>query len=295
MRDGKIFTGYYKNWTKLSKEDQQAVIAERTRLGVVAEPRKKRFSGPKGMKKQIKALKKAAKASQWQIASLKRRIGEQPSSSSDSEESKSSSTDNNAGNAFGGRTEKARNKQNSSKTKKRKRGEWLLWLAQWLCISLASIFGLTHDMHCTIARVQTSLRRISKSQQKSHSVDAIHYGRIELDTHADTCVLGKNFTVLHYTGRECDVSPYTDAYEEMKNIPIVTGGTAWTSPVSGETFKLVIHEALWMPATMDDSLLNPNQLRAYGSTVQDNPYSDLPLSISNPDESIVLPLWAHNI
>lgn len=64
MRDGKIFTGYYKNWTKLSKEDQQAVIAERTRLGVVAEPRKKRFSGPKGMKKQIKALKKAAKASQ---------------------------------------------------------------------------------------------------------------------------------------------------------------------------------------------------------------------------------------
>ena len=123
MRDGKIFTGYYKNWTKLSKEDQQAVIAKRARLGVVAESRKKQFHGPKGMKKQIKALKKAAKASQQQIALLKRRVGDHSSSSSDSEESKSSSTGNNAGNAFGSHAEKAHSKQNSTKTKKQKRGE----------------------------------------------------------------------------------------------------------------------------------------------------------------------------
>jgi hypothetical protein len=30
---------------------------------------------------------------------------------------------------------------------------------------------------------------------------------LEMDTHADTCGLGPNFIILHYTGQECDVSP----------------------------------------------------------------------------------------
>jgi hypothetical protein len=97
-------------------------------------------------------------------------------------------------------------------------------------------------------------------------VDLI-YGSNKMDTHADTCVLGNNFIILQYTGRECDVVPYSDEYDAIKGIPIVTGATAWTDQNSGLTWILIIHEALWMAQTMTHSLINPNQLRAYGINV----------------------------
>ena len=53
---------------------------------------------------------------------------------------------------------------------------------------------------------------------------------MEMDSHADTTVLGKNCVILSYTGRECDVAPYSDQYEPLNGIPVVTGATAWTSP-----------------------------------------------------------------
>ena len=95
---------------------------------------------------------------------------------------------------------------------------------------------------------------------------------------------------MQYTDHECDVSPYTDTYEDIKNVPIVTGGTAYTSQTSGETFILVMHEGLWMGDQMDNSLLNPNQLRHFGVEVQDNPFSKTPMHIMTEDSSFVMPL-----
>ena len=115
-------------------------------------------------------------------------------------------------------------------------------------------------------------------------------GKIELDSHADTCVLGRNFVVLQYTGRECDVVPFTDQYSAMAGVPIVTGATAFTDLDSGETIILVINEGLYMPNAMQDSLLNPNQMRAFGAIVQDNPYSGSPLYITDPEGVVKVPL-----
>ena len=41
---------------------------------------------------------------------------------------------------------------------------------------------------------------------------------------------------------------------------------------------------------MDHTLINPNQLRAYGLTVQDNPFSDSPIFIATEGHEFVLPL-----
>ena len=76
-----------------------------------------------------------------------------------------------------------------------------------------------------IAKVKangTTSRRIG-------STNTIKHGTIELDTHADTIVFRQSFILLSETGRECDVSPYTDEYEAIKNVPIVSAETAWTS------------------------------------------------------------------
>ena len=58
-------------------------------------------------------------------------------------------------------------------------------------------------------------------------VPAVHYimdlmvqnedrgDRSELDTHADTCVSGKNMVLLERTGRVVSVSPYSNEYEAL--------------------------------------------------------------------------------
>jgi hypothetical protein len=88
------------------------------------------------------------------------------------------------------------------------------------------------------------------------------------------------------------VSLYTDSYDAIKGVPIVKGATAWTSDLTGETFILVFSEALWMGAVLDHSLVNPNQLRHYGVTVQDNPFSTTQMHIATEDGNFIIPLAA---
>ena len=113
---------------------------------------------------------------------------------------------------------------------------------------------------------------------------------IELDNHADTIVFGQSFILLSETGRECDVSPYTDEYETIKNVSIVSAATAWKSLELAENFIIVLHEGLWMNTTMEHTLVNPNQLRHFGVTVKDDLYSSYPFYIESPDCVFVLPL-----
>ena len=57
-----------------------------------------------------------------------------------------------------------------------------------------------------------------------------------MDTNADTTALGSNFVVLEYTMRTADVYSYNKLDAPIKDIPIVTGATAWTDPISDETY-----------------------------------------------------------
>jgi hypothetical protein len=129
---------------------------------------------------------------------------------------------------------------------------------------------------------------VSRTNRTSNAIprEPVH-SMLEIDTQADTCVLGPSFVNLNYTSRECDVSPYSEVYESVKAVPIVSGATAWTDERTGSTYILVVNEALWMPDTVTSSLINPNQLRAYGITVQDNPFVG-PMYISNEGEEEVV-------
>ena len=144
-----------------------------------------------------------------------------------------------------------------------------------------------------ICRYRTSQRRVALAARSidAAQVTAVSHGAIEMDSHADTIVFGRNFTLLSYTGRECDVSPFSDtAFEAIPGVPVVSAATAWTCPRSCETFILVFNEGLWMPDQMESTLVNPNQLRHYGVTVQDNPFSASPMFIATEDGSFSLPL-----
>jgi hypothetical protein len=136
----------------------------------------------------------------------------------------------------------------------------------------------------------------------SRVVSSIHvepvFACCELDTHADTCAPGANFIPLSFTGRVCDVSPYnSNHYESEKDVPIISGGTAYTRQESGQTYILTINEGLWLRPKMHHSLLNPNQLRFHGASVHDNPFDahNPPLSIEHHDVTIPLLITGTNI
>ena len=91
--------------------------------------------------------------------------------------------------------------------------------------------------------------------------------KCELDSHADTCILGSNFKLIELTGEVVDVVPYHEQYEAKKEMPIVSAAMAWTHPDTGETFSLDYHQALWYGKEVANSLLNPNQMWFYGHRV----------------------------
>jgi len=104
-----------------------------------------------------------------------------------------------------------------------------------------------------------------------------------------TCALGSNFVPLQYSGRVCDVSPYKSTYDPERNVPIVSGATAYTDQHTGQVFVLVINEALWFGDRLTNSLINPNQLQYAGVTDQDNPFhKSEPIAIHH--EEVTVPL-----
>ena len=108
------------------------------------------------------------------------------------------------------------------------------------------------------------------------------HGRCELDSHADKNVAGKNCAIIKYTDRSCDVSLFSEKYNPIKDIPVVSEATGFTS-ANGRNYILVFHEALYIP-DMRHTLINMNQIRHFGSKVQDNPYHEnCPMSIEIPD------------
>ena len=146
-------------------------------------------------------------------------------------------------------------------------------------------------MTIKISNIQSTPRRLSSTtSSQSTKKDAVVYGKCECDSHADTIAAGSNCVVLNYTGKVCDVSPYRDDYEAVTNVPIVSAATAWQSHETGQTYILVFNEELWMGDSMDYTLFNPNQLRHYGTKVQDNPVAQSPLSIISDDEEFCLEL-----
>jgi hypothetical protein len=95
--------------------------------------------------------------------------------------------------------------------------------------------------------------------------------RSELDSHADTCMAGCNTIVLELTDTKVSITPFSDEYKAIKDIPIATMATAWDDPSEGDTVILVINEALYFGDRMSHSLLCPIQIRENGLVVQDVP------------------------
>ena len=112
-RDGKIFTGYYKNWRELSKEDKDNVDTNRVCTGTKKQPKDKKGGRQVSLvetKTALASQKKALNTAKRQIVALRRKVKQ----GSDSDDSSEDDPDNDAGNWFGEREEKDRKKKKGS-------------------------------------------------------------------------------------------------------------------------------------------------------------------------------------
>jgi hypothetical protein len=113
----------------------------------------------------------------------------------------------------------------------------------------------------------------------------------ELDTRANTTCAGINCRPIFYTGQHCQAYGFHDDLTPINDVPIATVATAWSDHNTGKSFIIIIHESLYFGDSMDHLLVNPNQLRAFGIDVYDNPYNMNPMGIQLTDNKR-LPFWS---
>ncbi len=151
---------------------------------------------------------------------------------------------------------------------------WLIVdVAGYFCKQLANWFSTTPTLH-KICNLQSSTRTTTVAQSKisCKTPQALQDVSNELDTHADTCALGKNFLQLYDTMQTVLVMPYNSQYKAVDDLPVVTAETAIQMPETGETVIIVINQGLWFRDSFENLLLNPNQLQYAGTEVNDNPF-----------------------
>jgi hypothetical protein len=115
---------------------------------------------------------------------------------------------------------------------------------------------------------RTPRRGIAAAKKSSNVLEHVS-SRTDLDSHADTCVLGKNFKIIEYSGEHCTVTAYDDALKPRERVPVGKGGTAYDHE-DGKMYILIVNQGLCMPE-QEPSLLCTNLLRQHGIVVDDVP------------------------
>jgi hypothetical protein len=104
----------------------------------------------------------------------------------------------------------------------------------------------------------------------------------DLDSHADTCVVGKHALVTLILDKRVNVSGFDPTQGKVKDLHLVSAALAYDCPETGEAIILNIHQAVHVP-TMDNNLLCPMQMRIADVEVYECPkfLEDKPTDLSH--------------
>jgi hypothetical protein len=103
----------------------------------------------------------------------------------------------------------------------------------------------------------------------STKIDSIGESTLELDSHADTCVLGCDALILLDYDRPVIVEGY-DHSLGTKTYATVSRALAYDDPVTGKVYHLVINQAIHIPH-LGHHLLCPRQCQVNDMIVDDTP------------------------
>ena len=143
------------------------------------------------------------------------------------------------------------------------------------------------------------MQRIASTKQRDISEDDIQ-SAVELDSHADSPVAGRSATIVHRTGRQVNVSGFTDQLGKPISVEIVHALVIYECPYTGEIYKLQLCNALDIQS-IDCCLIHPIMMRLAGVMVDECPkfLSSKPSvenhSIYFPEENLRIPLMLDGI
>ena len=95
-------------------------------------------------------------------------------------------------------------------------------------------------------------------------------GRTDLDSHADSPVVGMNAKILSYTGKHVNVWGFTKALGSRSKVPVVNASVTYTCEYTGESVILLINNALYFD-DMRHNLIPPFMVRLTGAEVNECP------------------------
>lgn len=128
--------------------------------------------------------------------------------------------------------------------------------------------------------------------------------RAELDSHADTTVIGDTTAlIIQDFDHPVNVHGYDDSVGKRQGCKTVTGVMAYDHPSTGVTYMLIFHQAILIPS-MKMSLISPRQLRENDLFVNDEPKSALiptddhhsvSVPVKGDVEGLKIPLSLHGV
>jgi hypothetical protein len=104
-------------------------------------------------------------------------------------------------------------------------------------------------------------------QERENSDEWFH---VDLDSHADTCCVGKDVLLVNMTMKTVKVTSFLQSLGSVTKVPIVTAAIAYDDPRSGKVFILIIHQALHFKE-LNHCLLCPMQLRLNDVVINERP------------------------
>jgi hypothetical protein len=81
----------------------------------------------------------------------------------------------------------------------------------------------------------------------------------DLDSHANTCVVGMNALIVHVLDKKVNVSGFDPSQGKVNDLNLVPAALAYDDPLSGEVIIPMINQAVHVP-TMDNGVLCPMQM-----------------------------------
>ena len=112
--------------------------------------------------------------------------------------------------------------------------------------------------------------------------------RTDLDSHADTCLVGKNAVILEELDRYVNISGFDPSKGKANDLQIVNAAVAFDDPETGQPYILRVNQAVSVP-TLENNLLCPMQLRMNDITINECP-KFLTKSPTDNDHAILLPI-----
>ena len=123
---------------------------------------------------------------------------------------------------------------------------------------------------------------------------------LELDSHADSPVVGRHAHIIRRTGRTVRVSGFTNQLGRPIPVPVVDAAICYDCEFSGKCYIMIIRNGLYLKQ-MDVCLIPPFMMRMAGLTIDECPkFLAKTPSITNhsvyfPDHELRLPLKLHGI